>query len=319
MEAKVSEPIEVSFPEHISHTQRSMFWACPQKWYWAYCLKMRKHMDRGIDLRAGGAFAKGLEIARRTFYNEGQGQALAIEAGTDALLEEYGEDDYPDHKKNKSATLGALYAYFKKWPLGDDYLTPARFGAAGSGIEFKFSVPLPINHPTLNQPLLYDGRVDMFVIHKDIPGLWIEDDKTAGSLGAGWRRKWTMDAQPTSYIWAAQQHGYSVAGAIIRGISFLKGGYGVDEALVPRAKHQIDEWYVQLLRDAERMIATFEMAERSHRPDRAYDKDVCNAYSGCAFTDPCQASDPAPFLASMSLPRDLATPTGTLEDLVESF
>lgn len=319
------EPLTLEFPEHISHTQLSMFRLCPQKWFWAYCLKMRRHMNRGIDLRAGGAFAKGLEVTRKAFFDEGQEAEAAIALGAEALLAEYGEDDFPEHKKNRTATLGALYAYFNHWRLGEDYLTPARFGAAGSGVEFRFSIPLPINHPTLDQPLLLEGRCDMIATHKDIAGLWIVDEKTAGSLGAGWRRKWILDAQPTTYVWAAQQHGYAVAGALIRGISFLKRDYGVEEAgPLMRSKAQIDDWYDQTIHDVHRMIVTFRLAQADigdvprRRPDRALDKDVCSAYSGCAFIEACCASNPMPFLEAMTLPKDLKA-EGSITDLLESF
>ena len=301
-----------TFPEKVSNTSRSTFVQCPQKWYWAYCLRgMRGKTVRGVDLVAGGAFAKGLETVRKAFYEQGIDAEAAIQLGVDAAADEYGDEPNDGHVKAKHRVLGAVYNYFDKYPLETDYLVPYKT-AAGTGIEFKFAVPLPIQHPTLDQPLLYEGRVDLIAEHKDINGIWIVDEKTMTKLGPQWRRKWDLDAQPTSYIWAAQQHGYNVAGALIRGISFLSKGYGYEESLQPRSQFQIDDWYNQLLRDVRRMIYTFTNASATNaieyeRPDRALDKDACAAYSGCAFLQPCKAADPNPWLWQIFNPPENQT------------
>lgn len=302
------------FPEKISNTQRSMFRTCPQKWYWAYCLRGRKSMARGVDLIAGGAFAKGLEVARKCFFDEGLDSEDAIEEGVAAASLEYGDDPFDGHKKSRSKTLGAVYAYFNHWRLDMDYLHPFKTGA-GTGIEFRFAVPLPIEHPYLQQPLLYDGRVDMIAEHKDIKGLWIVDEKTTTQLGASWRKKWYLDAQPTGYIWAGAQHGYHVAGALIRGISFLSNSYGFEEALCPRTEFQVEDWFEQLQRDIKGMICTFNDASGAfgtpRRPDRALDKDACAAYGGCTFLQPCSANNPEVWLKDiLNPPENAALPEG---------
>ena len=303
------------FPEHISHTQRSMFHRCPQQWFWTYCIGLRDFTMRGIDLRAGSAFAKGLEVTRKSFFNDGHTSEDAIEMGVEAMEADYGDEDFRDHKKARHRVHSAMLGYFRNWPLGQDYLVPAQFGPAGSGVEFRFAVPLPIDHPTTGQPLLYEGRVDMIARHKDVPGLWIVDEKTAGQLGVQWRRKWRLDAQPTSYVWAAKQAGFEVAGAIIRGISFLKDSHGFEEVLTSRSAHQIDDWYEQLLRDTERMISTFQFAT-DRRPDRALDKDVCSAYSGCPYLEACEQRDPTSALLAITRPRESAA---TAENILDMF
>lgn len=317
---------EPSFPEHVSNSQRKLFVTCPQKWYYSYCRGLRKAEGRSVDLVAGGALARGLEVARKSFFDEGFEEYPATEAGVKALTLEYGEDLWPDHPKNRSRTMGALYAYFKNWPLGDDYLTPHKF-VSGAGVESRFAIPLPIQHPYLPQPMLYEGRIDLIATHQSYgEALWIVDDKLTKTLGAGWRKQWALDAQPTSYVWAAQQMGFPVAGAIIRGTSCLSKGYGHEEAIALRNDSQVADWYQQLLWDVERMIATFRQAKLHHehaslgrRPDRALDASACNAYyRECAFLQPCSSINPEEWLRAMIQPLP-ETPTDTLDAIFGEF
>lgn len=306
-------PIEYSFPEQISYTSHSMFRQCPQKWFYAYCSGFRKKMDKSVDLVAGAAFAAGLEAARKAHYDEGADPTDAALVGIEALIEAYGEDAWPEHTKNRQAMMGALYAYFTQWPLASDYLKPMP-SPAGSGIEFKFAYPLPIQHPALDQPLLYGGRLDMLAQYRDTGTLWTVDDKTASSLGPRWKNKFRLDSQGTSYVWAAQQHGYTVAGFIVRGTSILKRSYGHEEAYNPRSKWQIDDWYEQLLRDVQRMKFTYlhalgqswdDIPLMKERPDRALTQDACGAFGGCPFLDACGSPNGEAWLrAAMVDPND---------------
>lgn len=97
----------------------------------------------------------------------------------------------------------------------------------------------------------------------------------------------------TGNCWAARQYGIQPIGAIVRGISFLKSGFGSAEAIKPRPQHMIDDWEFNTKRLIRRLIA--------HWHEGIWDRnldDSCNAYGGCPFKHVCKSPDPEPWLAS---------------------
>ena len=117
--------------------------------------------------------------------------------------------------------------------------------------------------------------------------LYVVDEKTTSRLGAQWEAQWEMDSQFLSYCWAAQHMNYPVAGAIIRGISFLKDNFGHSQVVVYHPREKIERWYHQLLRDITRMIECFRTGEYDYSFGAA-----CSNYSGCEFRSSCSAIDP---------------------------
>lgn len=276
----MTDTIRPMMPHTVDSTMLSAFRSCPQSMFRSY-VQHWKSKSESVHLVAGGAFAKGLEVARKVFW-EGQvpqyeytvdefgrqvakqvgdldtpaavgDSILAVSEGLHALMIAYGDFECPpESAKSCHRMLGALEFYFEQYPLGQDGCSPMLLPDGRRAIEFSFAEPLSINHPVTGDPILYTGRSDM--ISEFAGGLYIEDDKTTTSLGASWARQWEMRSQFSGYCWAAKKAGIDASGVLVRGVSILKTKY--DTMMVPtyRADWEIDRWEDQTLRDLERMI-----------------------------------------------------------------
>lgn len=292
----------LNFPPVVDNTARSQFVTCPTKWAYANCYNIAPRAS-SIHLHAGGAFASGLEHARKAFYDQGLSPEAAIKIGTEQLLKFYGDFECPEHiNKTKSRMMEALWEYFLEYPLGVDPVKPMKSAGGNHAIEFTFSVPLPILHPDTNEPLLYAGRFDMLGVYQDT--LYAVDEKTASQLGKSWLEQWDLDSQFTGYCWAGQQFNFPVGGAIIRGISILKEKYGHAQAIIHRPQWMLDRWYENLLWDIEAMIQTYERLRNGQHIKLALDKGICAQYGGCSYATLCKSPNPERWIATEYGPRE---------------
>lgn len=274
------------FPRVITNSMRSDFTQCPRK----FALKTINHWQpraSSVHLRAGKAFAKGMEVVRTQYFVEKQSVEDAILHGWVATALEYGEEPVNvATPKTASNMTSALLYYFNAFPLASDFLRPLQLHDGKWGIEFNFTQTLPIDHPDTGEPLVLGGRFDMLAEHQN--GLvFVDDEKTATQLGASWVESWMLDSQVTEYIWAAKQFGYPVHGAIIRGVSILKNGHGHAQSIQYRTQKQLDMWYTQLLRDVKRMVALYQ--------EGYFDYDLaggCKSYGGCPYRSVCASPHP---------------------------
>jgi hypothetical protein len=309
------------FPHTIDSTILAAFRSCPQKAFRTY-VQHWKPTNESVHLVAGGAFAKGIEVARRAFF-EGEAcvpsifyapgtlesewqetrrvewevkecekgdQSVAEALGVNALIAHYGDFECPaESAKSMERTAGALEFYFANYPLGMDGTSPILLPNGKRGIEFSFAHPLPVNHPETGMPLLYTGRSDM--IAEFAGGTYIFDEKTTSQLGASWPRQWEMRSQFTGYAWAAEQDGIKVDGAIVRGISILKTKYDTLQAITYRGDWEVDRWLTQVTRDLERMKQCWEAGWWDYNMDSA-----CGEYGGCSLMQICKSKDPETWL-----------------------
>jgi len=312
------------FPHTIDSTMLAAFRSCPQKMFRTY-VQHWKPQSESVHLVAGGAFAKGIEAARRAFYegevtvptttygpseahpDVGPGERhvhwetihdnsaiadsrLAEEIGVNALLSAYGDFECPpESAKSLERTAGALEYYFEQYPLGADGMEPIKLANGKRGIEHSFAHPLDIKHPVTGMPLLYTGRSDM--IAEFAHGVYVVDEKTTSQLGASWSRQWEMRSQFTGYAWAALQDGIKTDGAIVRGISILKTKYETQMAITNRGQWEIERWYEQVMRDLKRMIECWEAGWWDYNMDTA-----CGEYGGCSLMSACKSKDPQGYL-----------------------
>ena len=270
------------FPIAIDSTMVSAFRSCPTKFRREYVEHWRSK-EPSIHLHAGGAFAKGLEVTRRAFYEEGLSASEARQKGAAALRASY--SDFETHEKDTKTLprmLGALDFYFENYPLEHDAATPLKLASGKRAIEWTFAIPLPLAHPESGDPLIYYGRCDM--VADFAGGIYIVDEKTTSSLGSSWARGWTLAGQPTGYIWAAQKTGLDVRGAIIRGISILKTKYETQQVILHRSAAQIAQWLDQLYWTIDRMIEQWRCNHWEMNLDKA-----CGDYGGCRFLESCEA------------------------------
>lgn len=297
-------PLERSFPEVIDNTCRSSFRKCETYWQYQSVNKI-KSQSPSIHLHAGAAFAKGIEVTRRSFYERNLSPEDALADGVQALVEAYGDfETLPESTKSCERMVHGLVSYFDTYRLGEDYIRPFFNKESEShAIEFSFALPIedkgvPLLHPDTGNPLLYAGRFDMlgeadpelFPMAALGGSLFVVDEKTTSQLGESWRKQWTLDSQFTGYCWGARSFGFPVAGAVIRGISFLKSSNGHAECIIQRPDWQINRWHEEMVRDVKRMIQLYK--EGADSVSMALDKAICGNYGGCTYSLLCEAKEP---------------------------
>lgn len=287
--------IESKFPAVIDNTIRKAFVGCPTQAMYRHVMNMRPSTEESVDLLFGGAFAAGVETARKAFYEMLRPVQDAIQMGIEVALAHYGDFRAPDRSyKTRDRLVGALRFYFETWPLGEDGLTPFP-----GGIECTFSIELPLLHPDTLQPIRYAGRYDLLA-HDSSNRIYIVDEKTTSRLGDSWNAQWDLDSQMTGYIWSVlHERGYVIGQpdtapdvevmAQIRGISILVRDYGHVEIPLMRPLWMIDRWYNQMLRDVTRMVRSY----NSGSWDVALHASSCVAYNRpCDYSPLCRSPNP---------------------------
>lgn len=281
--------MNVPFPHVVDSTMLAAFRSCPQKFFRTY-MEHWKPQGESVHLVAGAAFARGLEVARREFYERGMSAEDAIAAGIGALLAAYGDFNAPEGSaKTPERMAGAMEYYFDVHPLASDPAAPLELPSGKRAIEFSFAQPLPFDHPQSGDPILYTGRSDMICTFAD--GIYIEDDKTASQLGASWSKQWDLRSQFTGYCWAARQAAIPVNGVLVRGISILKTKYDNAQAITYRSEWEIARWLGQVLRDLERMQECWRAGIWDWNLDHA-----CAEYGGCSLVSVCKSEQPEVWL-----------------------
>ncbi len=297
------------FPSVIDSSLVAAFRSCPRKAFLEY-FHHWKYQGQSVHLHAGGAYAHGLEAARKAFFEQGLPAEDCIAIGVRACLEFYGDFECPeDSAKSATRTAGAIEFYFSRYPLGVDKATPLVLPSGKRAIEFNGVEVLDADHPVTGEPLQYSWRLDMAVGYNGL--LLGEDDKTTSSLGASWPRQWDLRSQFTSYIWGAHRNGVPLQGFLVRGVSILKTKYDTLEAITYRPDWQIERWYAQLLRDIARMKECWTEGYFDYNLDHA-----CTEYGGCMFRNVCLSAVPQPIL-EQSFERRIWNPVMRTEKLVE--
>jgi hypothetical protein len=246
--------------------------------------------------------AKGLEVARRSFYFEALPKGESEERGLVALTKEYGDLEPPEKKLHKSwvRTAGAYLYYLDEFPLGEDPLKPF---TKHSGIEFTFAIPLPYTHPDTGDPLVFGGRFD--VLGEFNKGLYGLDDKTCSELGPTWSSKWSLRGQFLGYCWAADQCGLKLNGFIVRGLCMYKNDFAIGQAIEQFPPWILKEWETQLYEDIEEMLGAYKRHSVSNH-SVIFPKnfgDSCTAYGGCPYRDLCRRQNPEPWIESAFVER----------------
>lgn len=269
----------VTFPEVLDSSLMGNFKSCPQKFF-KQDIQHWKPKQPSVHLRAGGAFAAGIEAARDCFYVQELSSEDSVANGLQKLIEFYGDFECPpDSAKSLERTAGALEFYFDHYPLNHES-PPITLPSGKKGIEFSFVHPLSIVHPETGNPLLYSGRMDALLNYAG--GVFLCDEKTATSLGPTWSRQWDLRAQFTGYAWGCRESGIKVDGAIVRGVSILKTKYDTQEAISYRPDWQIDRWHEELGEWIDDMLRMWRAGKWRHNLDHA-----CAEYGGCQFRQIC--------------------------------
>ena len=274
----------VPFPAYVDSSMISAYKACPMKFYLQYLRHLRP-TETSVHLVAGGAYARGLEVARLSYYRDGLSSEDSLATGIIALIEHYGDYEPPE---KSTKTLGnmvlALEEYFNHYGWQQDHIQPYRPNGGDPAIEFSFAIPLPVNNPDTGEPMLFTGRYDMIGQH--LNALYAVDEKTTTQLGPSWSKQWDLRGQFIGYTWAGQQYEHNIAGAIVRGISILKNSFGHAEVIIHNPQHKIVAWYESMIHTLKLMIADWNELEFHQNFDQS-----CASYSGCPFGIVCDKQD----------------------------
>lgn len=290
------ENIKLDFPVAISNTMREAFVVCQRRGYWANHRQVVPQYP-SIHLHAGAAFARGLEIARRSFYEEGKSPMDAEREGYNAMLAAYGSFDVEHglEESNKSFEnlSRAFESYFMEYPMNHDMFRPVITSEGKAALEFSFTLPTNIMHPQTGDPILYAGKFDMLAERDG--AYWVVDEKTTSQLGQTWGKQWDLNSQFTGYCAAAIHYGYPVQGAMIRGIGLLKTKISHAQVPIYRPQWQIDRWWNQLHRDLRMMVAVYQadLADGGHGNEFSQALgSACTSYGECAYKRLCEAQNP---------------------------
>lgn len=300
---------------------RGSWKACPRKFFWNYTYEIVPDGEN-VHLHAGGAFARGLEVARKSFYGGREGYEDAVVSGAQGLLQAWGAyDPGEDAKKSIDRVLGAYEYYHSVFDMRSDHIQPYMTNKGEPAVEFNFVLPIPgTRHPRTGQPVLYAGRFDLLGNMRGHESLFVVDEKTTSQLGPTWGNQWLIRSQFTGYVWGALEHRHPVAGAIVRGVSILKDKYNHAESIVYRQRWQIEQWLETLRRDVFAMIAQWQEMESVgldkakllvDSKDKIVDAQLlpehytpftqsldqaCSAYGGCAYLRLCDSPEPQAFI-----------------------
>lgn len=298
------------FPEAVDSSIMTTFKACPRQAWFAHVRRVRA-IGESVHLVAGGAFAKAIERARKLWYVEGcrDEQKIEIEALRTLWSHYPSTTPIPDRYRAKSQLVLAegLVKYLQHFAFRYDIMQPAMLGDR-HGIEFTFSLPLPIKNPQTGDPIFYAGRLDAIMERANI--LLALDDKTAGGIGPSWSDNWRMRYQFLGYVWACRQLGLPVEGIVVRGLGLTLSKIEVVQDIKFFPKFKIERWHEQMLRDVQRLADSWKTNTWDYDFSQA-----CTSYSGCPFVDPCDNADHEDGIASGHYTKNEWSPLVQIKEL----
>lgn len=305
------------FPRVIDATIRSDWLKCPHSFFRRHVQGLQRP-GLSVHLHFGSVIARGLEVARRTYF-ETSDASDALHNACEAAIHAWGDFVMPDGltrtaaNKTLSAALATLQAYFREWPLDDDTLT-IHTEDGKPCVEYSFALPIPgSRHPDTGEPILYAGRFDLIADYQR--SVWGLDDKTTSTDPNSdmWRNQWKLRSQFTGYCWGAREYGIPLKGFIVRGMGVLKTDIKLGWALAPRPTWMIDAWLSQLQADTNSMCKRYNQF-MDERDDHTFGRNVshpfrqtfdyaCADFGGCAFLDLCASEHPDDWLDTFEVRR----------------
>lgn len=287
--------LEKVFPTVLTSSTRTLFSACPAKFFNSVILGLQLKKGESVHLTAGGAYADGLKALRQSFYKDGD-YDKAIVAGLIALIRKYG-NYIPSEKETKTLdrVVAAYVEYLVRHPPATDHLRPVdRF--LNAPVEFSFAFEIPgCRHPVTGDPMLFAGTLDQLVEWNSL--YFIYDDKTTKAMGPMWHKQWELRSQFTGYIYGLKDSvpeiADKLAGAIVRGMAILKEECKTQEVITYRPEWMIDRWKRRLVYDTQRMIQCW---NEDYWPNQGEESGQCVSYGACPFHTLCSAKYPESYI-----------------------
>lgn len=283
------------FPEAIDNTMRKYLVKCQKSAFYRFELGLQSKQAKRVDLVAGKAFAKGIEVVRRMYFGEHHVANVATKAGVEALYADYGGFACPkDSNKSADRMAGALMYYLEKYPLDDENLVPLVLPDGTLALEISKGYPCGLTHPETGKGIEWVSNFDMLAVDLKDGGLWVVDEKTTSQMGEKWANQWPLDSQMTGYCWTAQkmieEYGlpYELRGAVINGVAIKKYDYDCGRFKTYRPPWMIDRWFEQMSKD----VSNWMSAHLFQVHDMALDH-ACAFYNNpCEFTQLCLSKQP---------------------------
>ena len=311
--------IQTFFPLTIDSTILAEINSCPMSAFRRYVQHFNPSGE-STDLVAGGALAKGLEVTRKAYYDEGVASHAAIQLGMQAVITAYG-DHQPKLGSNKTVDrmVSILEEYFWEYPLETDVIQPAKLADGKYGIEYSFAHELPIEHPDMpGQNLVFVGRADMLCEYAG--KLWVSDEKTTSQITADWAKQWETRGQFTAYCWGLRKAGIPVVGAYLRGIGIYKTQTKFVETVTNRSEWECENWYRQMLNTVKwfsdsyrawRLAQDTNRSKEMKHPSiwfaQAFNESCFKYFRPCTFQDSCKTVNSEGLLA-MNMEQNIWLP-----------
>ena len=266
LEGKSHTP-NLALPLYVDSSMLTTWRSCRRKHFWS-TLNALYPSGRSVHLIAGGAIAAGCEAARRWVFAQPDplacGHNETLEAAYPAFTHAWGDYVPPDNPRNAKTfvnTWEALANYLEEYPPARDPVQPLRRADASPATEYRFSIPLPILHPS-GDPMLFVGRFDLVGMYQ-ITGMppipVVLDEKTTSAFTMGWADSWDLRGQFMGYIWALRQQGMNISHAVVRGIAIQKTQFDTRSALVQYPNHMIARWEHQMLTDVQAIVDSLQV------------------------------------------------------------
>jgi hypothetical protein len=260
--------------------------------------------EESTDLIAGGAFAAGLEAARKAFFDEGLSEFDAVLIGTSALEEHYGEHiPWATNIKTKERMKAALINYFMEYPLGIDELIPLKLQDGTHAIEYSFIHELPFEHPDIpGMPIMITGRADMLASY--LGRIWVSDEKTTGqAFTKNWPKQWEARGQFTTYCWGLKKNKIDVYGALVRGVWIGKDSFKFQQLPTSRNNFMIAIWEQQMLEKLKNILEKYKRWKDSGKHPLeifhgAWNDNCFKYFKPCPFQELCRDKNSEQYLES---------------------
>jgi len=306
------------FPINFSNSMMQDVWKCELLFFRKYCQKLVNANNKSSDLIAGGHFASGCEIVRKSYFNCGMSIDDAIAEGYNYILD---AEDTGDNVKSNERLALTLDKYFRKFTL-DSELTPVKLENGEHAIEYTFEFDLGIPHPEIpDQNIVFKGKLDGLYERKfqgNRVKCYVVDEKTTGAVSRLRGTKlidlvreeniYKTDGQFIGYHWAARQLGVITDASLIYKVPIMTNHEDAFELEIPINDFMIQQWSISTIEKIHELVEKYKHYKSNRtvvdfHPQCAfypvYTGNSCMAYARpCTYTEGCRSKEGEEILAS---------------------
>ncbi len=305
--------MQTLFPIYIRNSYLQTAGVCQLK-YFRESIQHLSNDTKSHHLVAGGIFAAGVEIVRKSYFNKNLTIEESVEFGQEHILT---AEDTGDSLKSNERLANVLGKYFHKYPL-DRTIKPCLLADGTHAIEYRFMFDLGIPHPDIpGQNLIWQGTLDGLYEKTLASGQtkrYIVDEKTCSSLLrlSGTKivdiekecNAFRTNSQFLGYSKAARLLGIKTDGLLIYKIPILTKHEDAVELSIPFTEYEIDLWYNKFISDLNELVEKYKFYKSKEcNPAEVFkpvfNGSLCNSWgTPCQFMSGCLSKDGEAILAS---------------------